>query len=224
MTRHFERDLETLQRELLSLSGAVEQIVNKANRALSERDAELASEVIEADREIDVREVKIEEECLKILALHQPVAIDLRRIATVLKVNNDLERIADLAVNIAERAMVLAEHPEFPIPAGIDTMVGLATKMVHGALDALVALDVEAARRVCLADEEVDDLNRAIISQLLEMMQAQSDAIPAALHCFSAARQLERIADHATNIAEDVIYLVSGEIARHGASGNPSAS
>jgi phosphate transport system protein len=215
MTKHFQRDLENLQCELLSLSGAVEQIVNKANRAFCERDAELARDVIRSDRVIDLCEVRIEEECLKMLALHQPVAIDLRRLATVLKVNNDLERIADLAVNLAERALVLADYPEFPIPAGIDEMVVLATNMVHSALNALVALDVEAARRVCAEDDAVDDLNRSIISELQALMQAKSEAVPAALHCFSAARQLERIADHATNIAEDVIYLANGEIARH---------
>jgi phosphate transport system protein len=215
MTKHFVRDLENLQRELLLLSGEVEEIVAKANRALCERNAELAREVVDSDRAIDLHEVCIEEECLKVLALHQPVAIDLRRVATVLKVNNDLERIADLAVNIAGRAEVLVDYPEFPIPDRIDRMVELATKMVHHALRALVDMDLRAARRVCAADDAVDDLNRAIILELQRLMQERSETVPAALHCFSAARQLERIADHATNIAEDVIYLVNGEIARH---------
>jgi len=215
MSLHLERDIENLQHELLGLSAMVEQMVNKATRALRERDAMLAHEVVDADEEIDHREVRIEEECLKMLALHQPVAIDLRRIATAMKVNNDLERVADLAVNIAQRALSLVEYPDFFVPETLDRMVTLATQMVSEAIDALVQLDTEAARRVCARDDEVDALNRKVIDEMLVLMQSRADKVNAALHCFSATRHLERIADHATNIAEDVIYLVNGEIARH---------
>ncbi len=215
MTKHLQRDMESIHREILALSGMVEEAIDRARRSLLERRLDLAAKVIEEDEEIDRREVHIEEECLKILALHQPVAVDLRRIATVLKVNSDLERIADLAVNIAERAQALADNPEFPVPRRLERMIDLATMMVRSALDAFVNMDSEAARRVCVLDDEVDRTNREVINELHELMEANPYLIRPALHCFSASRHAERIADHATNIAEDVIYLVEGEIARH---------
>lgn len=214
MTKHLQRDMENLQHELLSLSALVEDMIAKATRALREKDIQLACEVIDSDGEIDAREVHVEEKCLAILALHQPVAIDLRRIATSLKVNSDLERMADLAVNVAERAKHLAQR-DFVVPSTIDWMVDIAANMVREALDALVELDVALARKVCAKDDEVDELNRQVIDELLEIMHRDPSKVEAALHCFSAARHLERIADHATNIAEDVIYLVDGEITRH---------
>jgi phosphate transport system protein len=213
--KHLERDLEQLHRHVLALSASVEETIDKAGRALRERRSDLADQVLAGDDEIDRRDVEIEEECLKMLALHQPVAIDLRRIATVLKINSDLERIGDLAANIAERAKFLIDHPEFPIPSKLERMIELSTTMVRGALDAFVNLDAKAARRICGLDDEVDRYNREIIEELYNAMQRDKDMIPAAMHCFSASRHVERIADHATNIAEDVIYLVEGEIARH---------
>jgi phosphate transport system protein len=215
MTKHLERDMESIHREILALSGLVEQAIDRARRALLERKLDLARQVIEEDEEIDRCEVHVEEECLKILALHQPVAVDLRRIATVLKVNSDLERIADLAVNIAERALALAEDPDFPIPAKLERMIDLSTMMVRNALDSFVNMDAQGARNVCLLDDEVDRYNREVIAELHDLMQSNPKLIRPALHCFSASRHAERIADHATNIAEDVIYLVEGEIARH---------
>ena len=215
MTKHLERDLQHLEHEALALSSVVEEMIRKACRALNERRSDLADEVIASDTNVDNREVDIEEECLKILALHQPVAIDLRRVATVLKINNDLERIADLAVNIAERATFLAHHAEFPISPTLERMADIARSMVAAALDSLVRLDRDAARAVCRQDDEVDELNRQIIDELIRMMREDPDTVTPALHCFSASRHVERIADHATNIAEDVIYLVAGEIARH---------
>jgi phosphate transport system protein len=167
------------------------------------------------DEQVDDREVQIEETCLKMLALHQPVAVDLRRIATMLKANSDLERIADLAVNVAERAIALAAHPEFTIPAQLKEMVDRATEMVRAALDAFVNLDAAAASRVCQSDEAVDRLNDALIEDLHGQMKRDPALITPAMHCFSATRHIERIADHATNIAEDVIYLVRGDIVRH---------
>lgn len=215
MSKHLERDLEALEREILAQSSLVEEMIAKACRALVDRRVDLSSEVVDSERQIDMREVKIEEECLKILALHQPVAVDLRRTATVLKINTELERIADLAVNIAERTSSLSDHLDFEIPDKVEQMAVKATDMVHDVLDAFVELDVDAARDVCRRDEEVDLLNREVIDELYETMRARPDMIDAALHVFSISRHIERIADCATNIAEDVIYLVEGEIARH---------
>jgi phosphate transport system protein len=215
MSKHLERDLEALEREILAQSSLVEEMIAKACRALVDRRVDLSSEVVANEMSIDMREVKIEEECLKILALHQPVAVDLRRTATVLKINTELERIADLAVNIAERTSSLADHLDFEIPTKLERMSTKATDMVHDALDAFVDLDVALARDVCRRDEEVDALNREVIDELYETMRDHSHLIEPALHVFSISRHVERIADCATNIAEDVIYLVEGEIARH---------
>src|SRR5262245_5471709 len=176
---------------------------------------DLADEVVKSDEYVDHHEVHVEEECLKMLALHQPVAVDLRRIATVMKVNNDLERIADLAVSIAQRAQAVDEFPAFRIPDGVSRMVVLATQMVRGAMNAFVNMDTAAARRIIAIDKSVDQYNRDIIAELQVIMQKQPDSVPPALHCFSAVRHIERIADHATNIAEDVIYLAEGDIVRH---------
>jgi phosphate transport system protein len=215
MTKHFHRDMEFLHREILALSALVEEMIDHAARALRERDTELARQVIEMDGLVDQREVQIEDTCLKMLALHQPVAVDLRRIATVLKVNGDLERIADLAVNVAERASALAQCPGFSVPADLERIVQRSTEMVHGAMDAFVNLDTKAARAICDSDDDVDRLNAEIIDELYEIMKNDPQSIKPALLCFSATRHIERIADHATNIAEDVIYLVEGDIIRH---------
>lgn len=215
MSKHLERDLEQLERDLLAQSAKVEEMIRTACRALCERRADLAYSLFSREGEINQREVTIEEECLKILALHQPVAVDLRRTAIVLKINSDLERIADLAVNIAERTQAIATHPELEIPAALERMVVVAISMVRDALDSFVDLDVDLAREVCIRDDEVDDLNREVIGELQVVMAERSNLIDVALQFFSASRHIERIADHATNIAEDVIYLVEGEIARH---------
>lgn len=215
MSKHLQRDIEQLNTELLVISSMVEEMIDKATLALSERRFELADQVVGSDSFVDEHEVHVEEECLKMLALHQPVAVDLRRIATVMKVNNDLERIADLAVSIAERAKAINEFPSFAIPSQAPTMVVLATQMVRGVMDAFVNLDVTAARRIIALDRQVDQHNCDIIADLQTLMQKKPDLVPAALHCFSAVRHIERIADHATNIAEDVIYLVEGDIVRH---------
>lgn len=215
MSRHLERDLESLERDILAQSSIVEEMIRVACRGLAERRSEVTQELQKHEPEVNRREVRIEEECLKVLALHQPVAVDLRRVATVLKVNGDLERIGDLAVNIGERTAAIAEYAEFNIPPTLEKMSSLATAMVRDALDALVDLDAERARQVCRQDDEVDEYNRRVIEELHGLMQARPDLVEAALHFFSASRHVERIADHATNIAEDVIYLVEGEITRH---------
>src|SRR6186997_3381835 len=215
MSKHLQRDIESLNTELLTVSSMVEDMIDKATQALTDRRFDLAGEVVKSDEYVDQHEVHVEEECLKMLALHQPVAVDLRRIATVMKVNNDLERIADLAVSIAQRAQAMDEFPAFPIPEPVARMVVLATQMVRGAMNAFVNMDSAGARRMIAMDRTVDQFNRDIITELQTLMQKRPEAVPAAVNCFSAVRHIERIADHATNIAEDVIYLVEGDIVRH---------
>lgn len=215
MSIHLQRDLELLEQNLLNQSSMVERMVYRSVESLRELRADIAHEVLASEETVNYREVEIEEECLKILALHQPVAVDLRRVATVLKINGDLERIADLAVNICERTHSLVQHPQFQMPPHLEEMADAAISMVRDSLDAFVRLDVAAAREVCLRDDVVDDLNRQVISDLRELVEAHPTDIEPALHFYSASRHVERIADHATNISEDVIYLVDGEIARH---------
>jgi phosphate transport system protein len=215
MAKHLHRDLDNLQHDLLALAASVEEAVNLAVRALQERDPRLAGEVIAGDDRIDQEENHVEEECLKILALHQPVAVDLRRIAAALKINTDLERMADLAEDIAERAERLAQLPAIPIPEKLQRMTDLTTSMVRESLDAFVNLDPRQARRVIRLDDEVDRHNHDIIEELLDIMRRSPEMVEPGMSLFSAVRHLERIADHATNIAEDVVYLVEGEIIRH---------
>lgn len=215
MSKHWERDLDNLQRHLMALAASVEEAIFKGTRSLQERDPSLARQVVEGDSVIDQEENYIENECLKMLALHQPVAIDLRRIIVALKINADLERIADLAVNIAERALSLAELPRLAGPDKLQGMTDLTIAMVRQSLDAFVMFNAEQARQVIRLDDEVDRYNREIIEALIVHMQQTPEQVPAFLAFFSAVRQLERIADHATNIAEDVVYLIEGEIIRH---------
>ncbi len=215
MAKHLQRDLDDLQRDLLALAGLVEAAIYKAIQALQERDVSLAHEVIAGDTQIDREENHIDEECLKLLALHQPVAVDLRRIIAAMMINTDLERMGDLAEEIAERAVHLARPPLLPIPEKLQRMTDLATMMVRQSLDAFVNLDTLVAQAVIRMDDEVDRYNEEIIAELIQAMKHSPALVEAGLSMFSAVRQLERIADHATNIAEDVIYLVEGEIVRH---------
>jgi phosphate transport system protein len=215
MSKHLERDLDNLKEDLLILAASVEEALHKAIRALQERDPELSEEVIVGDKQIDEDENRVEEECLKMLALHQPVAIDLRRIAAALKINGELERMADLAEDIAERAVHLAGLPPIAVPSRLQRMTDLTTSMVRQALDAFVNLDARQARTVCRLDDEVDRYNNEIIAELIAVMRSSPAMVEPGLSFFSATRHLERIADHATNIAEDVVYLVEGEIIRH---------
>jgi phosphate transport system protein len=215
MTRHLHRDLEGLQQKLLAMAARVDEMLALACRALAERRGDLAAEAMQSDADVDQQEVHIEEECLKILALHQPVAIDLRRVAAVLKINNDLERIADLAVNVSERAARLTTHATFTTPPVITKMAELAASMTRDSIDAFVRLDVKRARDIIARDVEVDAMYHKLLDGLYALMMQDSKQIKAALHCHGIGRGVERIADHATNIAEDVVYLVEGEIARH---------
>jgi phosphate transport system protein len=215
MSMHLVRDLDTLHRLLLTMCARVEDMIHSAVDALHRPDYARARDIVAQDDVIDELDVEIEEECLKLLALHQPVAIDLRRITTVMKVSAELERVADLGVSIAQRALGIISSPELTVPESLQEMSRRALDMVHQSIDAYVHLDVRLARQVCREDEAVDELNRKIIAELTELMKRRPDLVDAGIHLFSASRQVERIADHATNIAEDVVYLVQGEIIRH---------
>ena len=199
----------------MSLFGSVERMISNATEVLCERNVALAAQLAIDDESVDQTEVEIEEDCLKILALHQPFAGDLRQVATVLKINSDLERIADLACNIADRGKCLHQVANFPIPDDLPEMIRIATSMVKMSLDSFVELDDDAAKAVIKMDQSVDSLQLSVIAELLELMKKDPAIIDSALHCFSASRHIERIADHAVNIAEDTIYLVAGEIVRH---------
>ena len=216
MSLHLQRDLDQLRKEILELGSMVETGINNAVRALNDRRPELTQGVFDAEQLIDEKEVLIEEYCLKILALHQPVAVDLRFIVVVLKVNNDLERMGDLAVNVAKRAVFLSGQEAIPCPPEFsDQMAKSILSMVHDSLDALVKLDVEMARRVIAMDDAVDDVNRQMYVVLQALMRDDSTAVERATSLLSTSRCLERIADLATNIAEDVIFMVEGEVIRH---------
>jgi len=214
-TKHFERSMDKIKAMLHGLSARVEESLRNAMRSLTERDRKLGAKVISDDERVDGMEVELEEECLKVLALHQPVANDLRLVISILKINNDLERIGDLAVNLAERAVFLADYPEITLPPELSRMAEKTFWMLNHSMDALVALDPTLARKVCAEDDEVDDLNRKMYRKIEAFFRTDPDCLEANMQLLSASRYLERVADHATNIAEDVIYLVGGEIVRH---------
>jgi len=218
MTKHFEGEIEKLKKRILHFSALVEESVQKSVTALETRDPQLAQRVVDSDPDIDAMEVETEEECLKILALYQPVAFDLRFIVAVLKINNDLERIGDLAVNIAESAAVVSDRPRVDIGFDFSAMAAKAKEMLRGSLDSLVQEDADLARRVRAADDVVDDMHRRMYQRVAEALRRDPDQAETLQRLTSISRQLERIADHATNIAEDVIYMLKGEIVRHGRS------
>jgi phosphate transport system protein len=215
MPKHLERELENLKRSILSLGAMVEERLRMAIKALETRDGDLANQVMKADHEIDEMELDVEEECLKVLALHQPVAIDLRFIVSVIKINNELERIGDLAVNIAERAAFLATQRKLDILFDFPGMAEKAQSMVKKSLDALVNLDSRLAWEVCASDDEVDEMNRHMYIQIQDSIKKHTNRLECLIHLLSTSRHLERVADSATNIAEDVVYMIEGEIVRH---------
>jgi phosphate transport system protein len=215
MSKHLARELDDLHHDILSMCAMVEEMVHQAVDELAEPNHEKARTMAVKDDEIDRWDVRIEEECLKILAMHQPVATDLRRITSVLKISNELERVADLAVHIAERACGLVTWPEVYAPANLKEMAAIAGEMLRNSIDAYVNFDGDLARSVCSRDEVVDRLNREIIGEILSRMKESPTHVEPLLHLFSASRHVERVADHATNIAEDVVYLIEGEIIRH---------
>lgn len=215
MSIHLTRDLEELHRDIISMCAMVEDLIHRAVQQLSEPSSSDVQELAERDRAIDLYDVRIEENCLKILALHQPVAVDLRRITAVLKISSELERVADLAVHIAERATGFAWSVDPELHDKLDRMARMAVEMLHQSIDAYVELDSELARRICMSDAAVDELNLEIINEINQSMRENPGMVDSGLHLFSASKHLERVADHATNIAEDVVYLVEGEIIRH---------
>lgn len=215
---HLQRDLDEVTRSLLEVAAMVEEMIAKSLQALRERSVDLAHEVQRQDRVIDAREIEVEEECLKILALHSPVASDLRMVVTYLKVNNDLERAGDLARNLAERAESLAVAEPVEIPAEIWTMAERIPKMLRAALDAVVNGETELARSVIAEDEVVDRSHEAMYGVVRAMIEKQPESAGTSIQFLSISRYLERMADLATNIAEDVVFLVDGEVVRHQAS------
>jgi phosphate transport system protein len=215
MAQHLQREIDKLKKEILSLGALVENSVQIAVRAIDDRDSTLAEKVVKSDFEIDQAEVNLEENCLKILALHQPVAIDLRFIIAVLKINNDLERIGDLAVNIAERVKFITSQPNVRIPFDLPGLAEKTSWMLRNSLDSLVKFDTSIASHVIAADDEVDAINREMYDLVKNAIKAHPEHVDALIPYLSVSRYLERIADHATNISEDVIYMVDGVIARH---------
>jgi phosphate transport system protein len=215
MARHIERQLHQLKERILRIGTLVEEAIAKSITALINRDTPLAQRVMASDEEIDRMEVEVEEECLKILALYQPVAADLRLVVSVLKINNDLERIGDLAKNIAKRVAQLANAGDIELPAEIRTMATLAQEMVKESLDAVVNGDPALARRVREEDDAVDEARQRVRKMVLAGIKAEPERVESLLRINSVSKHIERIADMATNIAEDVIYMVEGDIVRH---------
>jgi phosphate transport system protein len=212
---HLHRGIDNLRKHLLAEAALIEEAVQLAVDALVTRDPKVAERVIDGDEAIDEKEVEIEEECLKILALHQPVAVDLRYVIAILKINNDLERIGDLAVNIAQRAIYLARHKQVEVPVDFNAMWRLVRTMVRDSINALVNYDSSMARGVCEMDDEVDAFNRTMYDYVKEALLSGRDEVIQLVQLLTVCRFLERMADQASNIAEDVIYLVEGQIVRH---------
>ena len=215
MTRHIERQIEHLKERILRVGTLVEEAISRSISAVINRDVALAQRVMASDEAIDRMEVEVEEECLKILALYQPVAADLRFVVAVLKINNDLERMGDLAKNIAKRVAQLEDAGPLELPPEIRTMATLAEEMVRECLAAVVDGDPVLARRVREQDDAVDAQRQRVRKRLLEGIKGSPDRVEALLRLNSITKHIERIADMATNVAEDVIYMVEGEIVRH---------
>jgi phosphate transport system protein len=215
MQRHFHEELDALKQTLLAMGALVEDQIRRAMRALIERDDALARDVIERDQQVNAYDVEVDEKCVELLALFQPAAIDLRFITTAMKIVTDLERIGDQAVNIAQRALELNVEPQLKPYIDLPRMAEKAERMVKESLDAFVARDTGLARQVCAKDSEVDGLKEQIFRELLTYMMADPKTIPRAIRLILVSRFLERVADHATNIAEMVIYFVESKMVRH---------
>jgi len=215
MSMHLQQEIEHLKNKLLTLVATAKAAVEKSVTAVDGLDPVAAQEVIDGDFAIDRAEVALEEDCLKILALYQPVATNLRVIVSVMKINSDIERVGDLAVNIAERALFLCGKGPVEAPSDLAEMRAKALAMLTRSLDALVTMDAKVARAVRCSDDEVDALNRKLFQEFAAAVRRNPDHVERLLCYLSVGRHLERIADYATNIAEDVIYLMEGEIVRH---------
>ncbi len=215
MQRHFDQELKDLKEKILRMGGMVEEQVQGALRALVERDSVLARQVIENDHRVNALDVEVDEDCLRLLALQQPAARDLRFITTAMKISTELERISDLAENICERAIELNEEPQLKPYIDIPHMANWSLQMVKESLDAFVNADPALARKVCGDDDFVDDLTQQLFRELLSFMLENPQTITRAIRITFIAKYLERIADHATNVAELVVYMVEGKIIRH---------
>lgn len=215
MERHFDEELKNLSKELLMQGSLVEGAIYKSIQSLLKRDNKLAEQVVGDDQKVDDMEMKIDEICLKLLALHQPTAVDLRFITTTMKINTDLERMGDQAVNIAQSAQHVNKEPQLKPYVDLPKMAETVQKMVRDALDALVNRNAPLAQTVLQRDDTVDTLYHKIFEELLGLMKQNPQQVAPALHLLLVARNLERIGDHATNIAEDVVYLVQGKDIRH---------
>lgn len=221
MSRHFEERIEELKSQLLHMSGLAERIIRKAVESLNRRDVTLAEEVFRDDKVIDRLEIEIEERCIELLALQQPLARDLRFITSALKISNDLERVGDHAVNIAGCATALATLPAIRPLADLGPLVEGAVGMLREALDAFVRRDAEAARRLVRRDDEVDELNRHLFGELLARMVQSPSEIEASMSYVLVGRNLERIGDLATNVAEEVVFIAEARVIKHHAEDAP---
>jgi phosphate transport system protein len=215
--RRFHDELDTLQERLLEMAGIVERAIARASKAILERDGSAAEEIISIDDRVDELEVEIDERVIELLALQQPMASDLRQIVTTNKISNDLERMGDHAVNISKAARRLAEAPPLPEIRELSEMAEIAGGMVSDALAAYVSRSPGTARMVCLTDDKVDDLRRSMYRILVTHMLEDAKRISGALELLLVSQNLERIADLATNISEDVVFLVEGRTIKHGA-------
>jgi len=215
MERHFEHQLDELKTQLLHMSGQAERIIRKAVEALQRRDGTLAEEVFREDKVIDRLEIDIEERCIELLALQQPLAGDLRFITSALKISNDLERVGDHAVNIAGCAKTLAKLPAVRPSADLAPLAEGAIGMLREALDAFVRRDGDAARRLVLRDDEVDDLNRHLFADLLGRMIRNPAEVEPSMTMILVGRNLERIGDLATNVAEEVVFIAEARVIKH---------
>ena len=215
MSYLLQQELDSLKKYILDLGALIEERLHQADRSVIEKNSDIAKQVIKGDREIDEKEVALEEEGLKLLALHQPVAIDLRFIVSILKINNDLERIGDLIVNISERSVFLAAYDDEPLLFDFAEMSNKVKEMLSQSLDSLVNMDRDLAFRVCEMDDIVDSINSEMYKRVEQAIPENPDKVTLFQHQLSICNHLERIADLATNIAEDVVYMIEGKIIRH---------
>ncbi len=222
MERHIDQELTEVRQDLVQMASLAENAIGLAIKALVSRDAELARQVLTSDNALNAMEIEVDERCLRTMALYQPEARDLRFLAMALKINNDLERMGDQAVNIAERTLELLKEPLLKPLIDIPRMATLAQAMVRDSLDAFVRQDAALARSVCKRDDAVDQLNDQIFRELLTYMLQDPHSITRAVGLILIGRHLERIADHATNVAEDVVYLVEGRTIKHHVADQPA--
>jgi phosphate transport system protein len=213
--RPFDEELKDLKEKLLEMASRAEEQIGRAVRSLKDRQQSMACEVLDKEESINRLDIEIDDMVMRLLALRQPMATDLRFITSAMKIGSDLERIGDLAVNIAERTLELLKYPQLKPLIDIPRMAELAQEMVRDALNAFITRDAELARNVCERDDQVDKLNGQIFRELLTFMMEDPSTIPRAVDLILIGRHLERIADHATNIGEDVIYMVKGKTIKH---------